>query len=282
MTHITLNNGVEIPQVGLGTYLLEPDDAQSAVTHALDNGYTLIDTANVYVNERAVGRGMRASSKAREEIFLETKLWPSFFERATAVDETLERLGTDYIDLMILHQPAGDTVAGYRILEKAHREGKIRAIGLSNFDVAQTQHILDECEVIPAINQVECHPYFPQTELKALLKEHNIALQAWYPLGGRGNASIMSEPVIAEIAKTHGKSPAQVILRWHVQLGHSIVPGSKTPSHIAENLDLFDFELTNEEMAQINGLDKGEPIFQRTPEVEHFFATFAPDVDSEK
>lgn len=282
MDLITLNNGVTIPQVGLGTYLLEPDDAQSAVTYALDNGYTLIDTANVYVNERAVGRGMRASSKAREEIFLETKLWPSFFERATAVDETLERLGTDYIDLMILHQPAGDTVAGYRILEKAHKEGKIRAIGLSNFDVAQTQHILDECEVVPAINQVECHPYFPQTELKVLLAQHNIALQAWYPLGGRGNASIMSEPVIAEIAKTHGKSPAQVILRWHVQLGHSIVPGSKTPSHIAENLDLFDFELTNEEMAQINGLDKGEPIFQRTPEVEHFFATFAPDVDSEK
>ena len=282
MDLITLNNGVTIPQVGLGTYLLEPDDAQSAVTYALDNGYTLIDTANVYVNERAVGRGMRASSKAREEIVLETKLWPSFFERPTAVDETLERLGTDYIDLMILHQPAGDTVAGYRILEKAHEEGTIRAIGLSNFDVAQTQRILDECEVVPAINQVECHPYFPQTELKALLGEHNIALQAWYPLGGRGNASIMSEPVIAEIAKTHGKSPAQVILRWHVQLGHSIVPGSKTPSHIAENLDLFDFELTNEEMAQINGLDKGEPIFQRTPEVEHFFATFAPDVDSEK
>ena len=282
MDHITLNNGVTIPQVGLGTYLLEPDDAQSAVTYALDNGYTLIDTANVYVNERAVGRGMRASSKAREEIVLETKLWPSFFERASAVDETLERLGTDYIDLMILHQPAGDTVAGYRILEKAHKEGKIRAIGLSNFDVAQTQRILDECEVVPTINQVECHPYFPQTELKELLKEHNIALQAWYPLGGRGNASIMSEPVIEEIAKTHGKSPAQVILRWHVQLGHSIVPGSKTPSHIAENLDLFNFELTNEEMAQINGLDKGEPIFQRTPEVEHFFATFMPDVDSEK
>lgn len=173
MDHITLNNGVSIPQVGLGTYLLEPDDAQAAVTFALDNGYTLIDTANVYVNERAVGRGMRASSKAREEIFLETKLWPSFFECPTAVDETLERLGTDYIDLMILHQPAGDTVAGYHILEKAYKEGTIRAIGLSNFDVAQTQRILDECEVVPTINQVECHPYFPQTELKALLKEHN-------------------------------------------------------------------------------------------------------------
>ena len=282
MNRITLNNGVAIPQVGLGTYLLEPDDAQSAVTYALDNGYTLIDTANVYVNERAVGRGMRASSKARDEIFLETKLWPSFFERPTAVDETLERLGTDYIDLMILHQPAGDTVAGYRILEKAYKEGKIRAIGLSNFDVAQTQRILDECEVVPTINQVECHPYFPQTELKALLAEHNIALQAWYPLGGRGNDSIMSESLVQELAEKHGKSPAQVLLRWHIQQGHIVIPGSKTPSHIAQNIDLFDFALTDEDMAQIDSLDKGEPIFQRTPEVEHFFATFAPDVDSEK
>lgn len=282
MTRITLNNGVEIPQVGLGTYLLEPDDAQSAVTYALDNGYTLIDTANVYVNERGVGRGMRASSKAREDIFLETKIWPTSYESETAIDETLERLGTDYIDLLLLHQYAGDIRTGYRHLEEAYKAGKVRAIGISNFPIEELRRLLGESEIKPSLIQVECHPYFPQTELKALLKEHNIALQAWYPLGGRGNASIMSEPVIAEIAKTHGKSPAQVILRWHVQLGHSIVPGSKTPSHIAENLDLFDFELTNEEMAQINGLDKGEPIFQRTPEVEHFFATFAPDVDSEK
>ena len=174
METITLNNGVEIPQVGLGTYLLEPDDAQASVTYALNNGYTLIDTANVYVNERAVGRGMRASGKNREQIFLETKLWPSFFERETEVDETLERLGVDYIDLMILHQPAGNIIAGYRQLEAAYKVGKLRAIGLSNFDVAQTQRILDECEVVPTINQVECHPYFPQTELKELLKEHNM------------------------------------------------------------------------------------------------------------
>ena len=282
MDLITLNNGVTIPQVGLGTYLLEPDDAQSAVTYALDNGYTLIDTANVYVNERAVGRGMRASSKAREDIFLETKIWPTSYESETAIDETLERLGTDYIDLLLLHQYAGDIRTGYRHLEEAYKAGKVRAIGISNFPIEELRRLLGESEIKPSLIQVECHPYFPQTELKALLKEHNIALQAWYPLGGRGNASIMSEPVIEEIAKTHGKSPAQVILRWHVQLGHSIVPGSKTPSHIAENLDLFNFELTNEEMAQINGLDKGEPIFQRTPEVEHFFATFMPDVDSEK
>ena len=282
MDHVTLNNGVTIPQVGLGTYLLEPDDAQSAVTYALDNGYTLIDTANVYVNERAVGRGMCASSKAREEIFLETKLWPSFFERPTAVDETLERLGTDYIDLMILHQPAGDTVAGYRILEKAHKEGKIRAIGLSNFDVAQTQHILDDCEVVPTINQVECHPYFPQTELKELLKEHNIALQAWYPLGGRGNDSIMSESLVQGLAEKHGKSPAQVLLRWHIQQGHIVIPGSKTPSHIAQNIDLFNFALTDEEMARIATLDRGDTIYHRTPELLDRYLHFVPDVEGQK
>lgn len=282
MTHITLNNGIEMPLVGLGTYQLSSEDAQASTTYALDNGYELIDTANFYVNERGVGRGMRASSKAREDIFLETKIWPTSYESETAIGETLERLGTDYIDLLLLHQYAGDIRTGYRHLEEAYKAGKVRAIGISNFPIEELRRLLGESEIKPSLIQVECHPYFPQTELKALLKEHNIALQAWYPLGGRGNASIMSEPVIAEIAKTHGKSPAQVILRWHVQLGHSIVPGSKTPSHIAENLDLFDFELTNEEMAQINGLDKGEPIFQRTPEVEHFFATFAPDVDSEK
>ena len=282
MTRITLNNGIEMPLVGLGTYQLSSEDAQASTTYALDNGYELIDTANFYVNERGVGRGMRASSKAREDIFLETKIWPTSYESETAIDETLERLGTDYIDLLLLHQYAGDIRTGYRHLEEAYKAGKVRAIGISNFPIEELRCLLGESEIKPSLIQVECHPYFPQTELKALLKEHNIALQAWYPLGGRGNASIMSEPVIAEIAKTHGKSPAQVILRWHVQLGHSIVPGSKTPSHVRESLDLGGLEMTNEEMAQINGLDKGEPIFQRTPEVEHFFATFAPDVDSEK
>ena len=282
METIALNNGVEIPQVGLGTYLLEPDDAQASVTYALDNGYTLIDTANVYVNERAVGRGMRASSKAREDIFLETKLWPSFFERETEVDETLERLGVEYIDLMILHQPAGNIIAGYRQLEAAYKVGKLRAIGLSNFDVAQTQRILDECEVVPTINQVECHPYFPQTELKELLKEHNIALQAWYPLGGRGNDSIMTESLVQELAEKHGKSPAQVLLRWHIQQGHIVIPGSKTPSHIAQNIDLFDFALTDEDMAQIDSLDKGKPFFEHNDEVLAGFLAYVPDVEGQK
>ena len=282
MNHITLNNGVEMPLVGLGTYQLSPDEAQASVAFALDNGYELIDTANVYVNERGVGRGMRASTKAREDVFLETKLWPSFYDSDTAVDETLERLGTDYIDLMILHQPAGNIRAGCRKLEDAYRAGKLRSIGISNFNAAEVQHLIDECEVMPALIQTECHPYFPQTELKKLLAQHNIALQAWYPLGGRGNDSIMGEPLIGELAKAHRKSPAQVILRWHVQQGNIVIPGSKTPSHIAQNIELFDFALTDEEMARIAALDRGDTIYHRTPELLDQYLHFVPDVDGQK
>lgn len=282
MNHITLNNGVEMPLVGLGTYQLSPDEAQASVAFALDNGYELIDTANVYVNERGVGRGMRASTKAREGVFLETKLWPSFYGSDTAVDETLERLGTDYIDLMILHQPAGDYITGYRKLEDAYRAGKLRSIGISNFNAAEVQNLIDECEVMPALIQTECHPYFPQTELKELLARHNIALQAWYPLGGRGNDSIMGEPLIGEIAKAHGKSPAQVILCWHVQQGNIVIPGSKTPSHIAQNIELFDFALTDEEMARIAALDRGDTIYHRTPELLDRYLHFVPDVDGQE
>ena len=282
MNHITLNNGVEMPLVGLGTYQLSPDEAQASVTFALDNGYELIDTANVYVNERGVGRGMRASTKAREDVFLETKLWPSFYDSGTAVDETLERLGVAYIDLMILHQPAGNIRAGYRKLEDAYRAGKLRSIGISNFNAAEVQHLIDECEVMPALIQTECHPYCPQTELKKLLAQHNIALQAWYPLGGRGNDSIMGEPLIGELAKAHGKSPAQVILRWHVQQGNIVIPGSKTPSHIAQNIELFDFALTDEEMARIAALDRGDTIYHRTPELLDQYLHFVPDVDGQK
>ena len=183
---------------------------------------------------------------------------------------------------MILHQPAGDTVAGYRILEKAHEEGTIRAIGLSNFDVAQTQRILDECEVVPTINQVECHPYFPQTELKALLGEHNIALQAWYPLGGRGNSDIMDEPVVRDLAVKYGKTPAQIIMRWHIQEENIVIPGSKNPTHIADNIDVFDFELADSDMAAIATLDRGKRFYERTPEKLAQYATWHPDVENQR
>lgn len=282
MQYITFNNDVKIPQVGLGTYLLAPDDAQAAVTYALDGGYELIDTANAYVNERAVGRGIRDSSRAREEVFLETKLWPCFYESDTAVDETLERLGTDYIDLMILHQPAGDYLAGYAKLEAAYKAGKLRSIGVSNFNKAEIEDILAHCEIAPALIQVECHPYFPQTELKELLAKHDIALQSWYPLGGRDNKSILEEPVVSELAEKHGKTAAQIIMRWHVQQGNIVIPGSKTPSHIADNIDIFDFELSDEDMEAMAALDQGKPFYERTAEKIAFYATWHPNVEGQK
>lgn len=282
MQYITFNNDVKIPQVGLGTYLLAPDDAQAAVTYALDGGYELIDTANAYVNERAVGRGMSDSGRAREEIFLETKLWPCFYESDTAVDETLERLGTDYIDLMILHQPAGNYLAGYAKLEAAYKAGKLRSIGISNFNKAEIENLLAHCEITPALIQVECHPYFPQTELKELLDKHNIALQSWYPLGGRDNKSILEKPVVSELAEKHGKTAAQIIMRWHVQQGNIVIPGSKTPSHIDDNIDIFDFELSDEDMAAMATLDQGKPFYERTPDKIAYYATWHPDVEGQK
>ena len=282
MQYMTFNNGVKIPQAGLGTYLLAPDDAQASVSFALDNGYELIDTANAYVNERAVGRGMRDSGRAREEIFLETKLWPCFYESDTAVDETFERLGTDYIDLMILHQPAGDYLAGYAKLEAAYKAGKLRSIGISNFNETEIENLLAHCEVVPALIQVECHPYFPQTQLKALLAKHDIALQAWYPLGGRDNKSILEEPAILELAAKHGKTAAQIIMRWHVQQGNIVIPGSKTPAHILDNIDIFDFALDEQDMAAIAGLEQGKPLYERTPDKIAFYATWHPDVENQK
>ena len=282
MEYITLNNQVKMPILGLGTFMLEPDDAQAAVEYALANGYELIDTANAYVNEKAVGRGMKASGKVREEIFLETKLWPCFYESDTAVDETLERLGADYIDLMILHQPAGDFISGYRKLEAAYKAGKLRAIGVSNFNEAEISQVIEQCDVVPAIVQMECHPYFPRTDMKPFLAERGIAVQSWYPLGGRGNAVILDEPVIAELAAKYGKTPAQIIMRWQVQEGNVVIPGSKTPAHIAENIDVFDFELTDAEMAQISALDKGKPFYVRTDEALAGFAAWHPDVEGQK
>ena len=282
MQYMTFNNGVKIPQAGLGTYLLAPDDAQASVSFALDNGYELIDTANAYVNERAVGRGMRDSSRSRDQIFLETKLWPCFYESDTAVDETLERLGCDYIDLMILHQPAGDYVAGYAKLEAAYKAGKLRSIGISNFNETEIENLLAHCEVVPALIQVECHPYFPQTQLKALLAKHDIALQAWYPLGGRDNKSILEEPAILELAAKHGKTAAQIIMRWHVQQGNIVIPGSKTPAHILDNIDIFDFELDEQDMHAIAALEQGKPLYERTPDKIAFYATWHPDVENQK
>ena len=277
----TLNNGLKMPMAGIGTFLLSPDEAEASVLAALEDGYRLIDTANAYVNEKAVGRAMKKSGLKREEIFLETKLWPSFYENDDAVDKTLERLGTDYIDLLLIHQPAGNYVAGYRQMEKAYKEGKVRAIGLSNFNQEQIEEILSLCEVKPAVLQTEAHPYFQERELKKFLERAGMVIQAWYPLG-HGDKALLEEPLFAELAKKYGKTNAQVILRWHIQAGNIVIPGSKNPAHIKDNFDLFDFSLTEEEMAKIAALDKDTRYYTSTPEMLRRYVEMVPDVDGQK
>ena len=278
---LTLTGGVVMPMAGIGTFLLSPDEAEASCVSALAGGCRLIDTANAYVNERAVGRAMKRSGLKREEIFLETKLWPSFYEQADAVEKTLERLDTSYIDLLLIHQPAGNYVAGYRLMEKAYKEGKVRAIGLSNFNMEQIKEILSICEVKPAILQTEVHPYFQEKELKKFLTSQGMAIQAWYPLG-HGDKALIEEPVFSRLAQKYGKSNAQIILRWHIQSGNIVIPGSKNPAHIKDNFALFDFALTEEEMAEIAALDKNTRYYTSTPEMLKKYAEMVPPVDSQK
>ena len=281
MEFATLNNGVKMPMAGIGTFLLTPDEAEASVLSALACGYRLIDTADAYVNEKAVGRAMKKSGVERKDIFLETKLWPAFYEQADAVDKTLERLGTDYIDLLLIHQPAGNYVAGYQLMEKAYKEGKVRAIGLSNFTPGQIQEILDLCEVKPAVLQTEVHPYSQEKELKKFLSKEGMVIQAWYPLG-HGDKALIQEPLFTELAKKYGKSNAQIILRWHIQDGNIVIPGSKNPDHIKDNFDLFDFSLTEDEMAKIAAMDQQKRYYHSTPEMLKKYAEMVPDVDGQK
>ena len=281
MEYATLNNGVKMPMAGIGTFLLSPDEAEASVLSALADGYRLIDTANAYVNEKAVGRAMKRSGLQREEIFLETKIWPSFYEQADAVDKTLTRLGTEYIDLLLIHQPAGNYVAGYRLMEAAYKAGKVRAIGLSNFNAAQIAEILSICEVKPTVLQTELHPYHQEKQLKAMLAENGIVPQAWYPLG-HGDKALLEEPLFAELGKKYGKSAPQIILRWHIQSGNIVIPGSKNPEHIKSNFDLFDFALTDDEMAQITALNKNVRYYTSTPELLKKYAEMVPPVDEQK
>lgn len=270
-----------MPMAGIGTFLLSPDEAENSVLAALQDGYRLIDTANAYVNEKAVGRAMKKSGIVREGIFLETKLWPSFYEQEGAVEKTLERLDTDYIDLLLIHQPAGNYIAGYRLMEKAYKEGKVKAIGLSNFTKEQVQEILDICEVKPSVLQTEVHPYYQENELKEFLDKEDIKIQAWYPLG-HGDAALLKEEIFTELGEKYHKSNAQIILRWHIQAGNIVIPGSKNPDHIRDNFDLFDFELTDEEMQKIGSLDKNTRYYTSTPELLQRYATMVPPVDEQK
>ncbi len=281
MKYADLNNGVKMPMEGVGTFLFTPDEAEASVRSALQSGFRLIDTANAYVNERAVGRAMKLSGVPREEIFLETKLWPSFYEQPDAVDKTLQRLDTPYIDLLLIHQPAGNYVAGYRLMEKAYKEGKVRAIGLSNFKKEQIEEILSLCEVRPTVLQTELHPYNQEPELKKFLSDNGIVPQAWYPLG-HGDKALRDEPLFSELGKKYGKTPTQIILRWHIQDGNIVIPGSKNPEHIKSNFDLYDFELTADEMAQIAAMNQNKRYYTSTPEMLKRYAEMVPPVDEQK
>jgi diketogulonate reductase-like aldo/keto reductase len=266
MEYFTLSNGNKMPMAGIGVFMMSPAEAEAAVESALKSGVRLIDTANGYMNESGTGRGIKKSGVAREEIFLVTKLWPTVYEKETAIDETLARLGTDYIDLLFLHQPTANWREGYRKIEKAYKEGKVKAIGLSNFPEDLLKEAIETMDIKPHVVQVEAHPYFPQAELKAFLAETGMGLMAWYPLG-HGDKNLINEPVFAKLAAKYGKSNAQIILRWHVQSGNVVFPGSRNPEHIRDNFDIFDFALTGEEMAEIAKVDKGVRYYNGTPEM---------------
>lgn len=266
MEYFTLSNGNKMPMAGIGVFMMSPAEAEAAVESALKSGVRLIDTANGYMNESGTGRGIKKSGVAREEIFLVTKLWPTVYEKETAIDETLARLGTDYIDLLFLHQPTANWREGYRKIEKAYKEGKVKAIGLSNFPEDLLKEAIETMDIKPHVVQVEAHPYFPQTELKAFLAETGMGLMAWYPLG-HGDKNLINEPVFAKLAGRYGKTNAQIILRWHVQSGNVVFPGSRNPEHIRDNFDIFDFALTGEEMAEIAKVDKGVRYYNGTPEM---------------
>ena len=271
-------NGLNCPVVGIGTFMLSPAEAEVSVREALKMGYRLVDTANAYVNEKAVGRGMKDSGVARKEIFLSTKLWPSEYENDNAVDETLARLGVDYVDLLYIHQPAGNWLAGYRQLEKAYKAGKAKSIGISNFEGKYIEELQTKWEVAPQFIQVEAHPYFTQKELRVTLDQYDIKLMSWYPLG-HGDTKLIEEPVFAELGKKYNKTSAQIILRWHTQMGFVVIPGSKNIDHIKDNLDILDFQLTDAEMEQIAALDKGERYYHRTDEQLVQFAGWQPEYE---
>jgi diketogulonate reductase-like aldo/keto reductase len=269
---LVLNNGVTLPAIGLGVFQSPPEVTAAAVDAALATGYRHIDTAAAYLNERQVGEGIRRSGVDRSEVFIETKVWVSDYgydKTLHAFEKASRKLGVDQLDLLILHQPAPDrfdsTVEAYKALEKLLADGNVRAIGVSNFMRRHLSDLMARTEVVPAVNQIELHPYFAQPDVQTADAEHSILTQAWSPIGGitfypgygEDRKNVMEDPTIGVIAAMHGKTPAQVMLRWHLQQGRSVIPKSTNPGRIAENFDVFDFELSADELAQIDRLDTG-------------------------
>ncbi|MET9296100.1 aldo/keto reductase [Streptomyces sp. NPDC003077] len=262
--HTTLNNDVAMPQLGFGVWQVPDDEAFIAVRHALEAGYRSIDTAAIYGNEEGTGKALAASGIARDELFVTTKLWNSdqgYDTTLRAFDTSLEKLGLEYVDLYLIHWPvpARDTyVDTYKALEKIYADGRAKAIGVSNFKPAHLERLMGETSIVPAVNQIELHPQFQQAEARAVHAQHGIATEAWSPLGqGKG---LLEDPVIGDLAKKHGKTPAQIVLRWHLQLGNIVIPKSVTPSRIKENIDVFGFELDADDLGTLAALEAGKRL----------------------
>jgi diketogulonate reductase-like aldo/keto reductase len=286
-----LNNGTEIPKIGFGVFMMSPDECEKAVGEAFQAGYRLIDTANAYMNERAVGRAMKKSGLPREDIYLTTKIMPVDFgyeKTKAAIDATLKRLDTPYIDLLLLHIRFGDYLGAWKAMEEAVREGTVKSIGFSNFEAPQIEDVVSHASIMPAVDQIECHPYFQEHAIRELLKKYEIQVESYYPVG-HGDKKLLEEPVLKGMAAKYGKSVVQIILRWHVQEGFIPLPKSTNPKHIKDNIDIFDFALTEAEMSQIRALDTNRSYFQdyydHTTEEEHakqFLDVTHPDYDAQK
>lgn len=256
MQNFKMNNGLEIPALGYGVFMMSSAEVEEHLPKAIAAGYTHIDTANAYFNEVAVGKAIKASGVKREDLFVTTKLFPQSYPYEQCkkdIDATLKRLDMDYIDLLLFHQPYGEYVSGWKAMEEAVAEGKVKSIGLSNFPLHKIEEIFDVATIEPAVLQVEINPYWNQHELKEQLAGHDITFEGWYPLG-HGDKALLEEPVFTRLAAKYGKTSAQVILRWHLQEGNVTFPKTLNPQHMADNIDIFDFELTADEMAEIDSL----------------------------
>ncbi|MFZ4452636.1 aldo/keto reductase [Salibacterium aidingense] len=262
MEYVTLNNGLTMPQLGFGVWQVGEDEVVPAVKKALETGYRSIDTAAAYKNEEGVGQAITESGIPREELFITTKVWngdQGYDNTLRAFETSMEKLGLDYLDLYLIHWPTpefDDYVDTYKAMEKLYNDGKIKAIGVCNFEEEHLQRLMDECDVKPAVNQVECHPYFAQTKMKKFCRDHNIYVEAWSPL--MQGKTVLEDEAVRNLAEKHGKTPAQVVLRWHLQNQSIVIPKSVTPSRIEENFNVFDFELEEEDIKQVDKLDCGD------------------------
>lgn len=263
MEYLTLNDGFKIPMLGYGVFEIPDESCAACVLRAIECGYRHLDTAQIYGNEAGTGDAVASCGIDRKELFITSKVWVTNYgydDALKSIEISLKKLKTDYIDLMLLHRPFFDYKSGWKALEKARKDGMVKSIGISNFNIKQTQEILDIATIIPSVNQIETHPYFVRKELKAFLAQNGIAVEAWYPLG-HGNKKLLQEKVIVGLAEKYSKTPSQIILRWHVQSGNIVFPKTLSLEHMRENFNIFDFSLSVEEVALIDSLDRGKPLF---------------------